>query len=85
MSQVDPEQQPERYRLLDNAEKYNAKIMKPKGVRRFAHWLEACAVEHALNHASGNRVLDCPCGTGRIDGLLRAKERPRNNFPVLCC
>lgn len=71
MSQVIAEHQPERYRLLAIAEKYDAKITKPRGVRRLSHWLEARAVGRALNHASGNRVLDCPCGTGRIDALLR--------------
>lgn len=73
MSQVSPDQQPERYRALENAEKYNTKIISPKGVRRFSHWLEASAVKRALTHVSGNCVLDCPCGTGRIDALLRSK------------
>ncbi|SBT05802.1 hypothetical protein ACCAA_270064 [Candidatus Accumulibacter aalborgensis] len=73
MSQGSPDQQPERYREFESAEKYNSKFVKPKGVRRFSHWLEARAVERALNHVSGASVLDCPCGTGRIDGLLRGK------------
>ena len=75
MSQVSPDQQPERYRALESAEKYDAKISQPKGVRRFSHWLEARAVERALNDVSGASVLDCPCGTGRVDALLRRRFR----------
>ena len=73
MIQVSPDRQPERYRALADAEKYDAKITQPKGVPRLSHWLEAHAVERALNDVSGRSVLDCPCGTGRIDNLLRAK------------
>ncbi len=75
MNQVSPDQQPERYRLLTSAEKYNAKITNPKGTRRFSHWLEARALQRALTHVNGSSVLDCPCGTGRIDSLLRSKFR----------
>lgn len=63
--------QPERYRTLENARKYNEAISEAKGIRRLSHWLEERAVLRALTHASGDSVLDCPCGTGRIDSLLR--------------
>jgi len=73
MNNVQPEHQPERYRPLGNAEKYNATITSAKGARRFSHWLEERAVRRALQHVSGTKVLDCPCGTGRIDELLRSR------------
>lgn len=60
--------EPERYRQLDSAEKYNKKI---KTQRRLSTWLELKALERALGKVSGTTVLDAPCGTGRIDGLLR--------------
>jgi ubiquinone/menaquinone biosynthesis C-methylase UbiE len=69
------DREPERYRRLESAEKYERKISKGSADRRFSHWLEARALAHALAHAAGESVLDCPCGTGRIDALLRTRFR----------
>jgi len=63
---------PERYTKLDNAQKYDAKI-KTEGLRSFSHFLELNALKRALANISGNSVLDTPCGTGRIDLLLRER------------
>lgn len=65
--------QPERYRALDSAAKYEEKIKKASGVRRLSHWLELRSLKNALATVSGRQVLDAPCGTGRIDGLLRER------------
>ncbi|WP_300319738.1 class I SAM-dependent methyltransferase [Accumulibacter sp.] len=73
MRQDSPDSRPERYRALASAENYNSKITQPSVVRRFSHWLEARAVERALGDVKGDSVLDCPCGTGRLDGQLRAR------------
>lgn len=61
---------PERYRKLDNAQKYDSKI-KTDGVRGISRILELSALKRALADIRGNSVLDAPCGTGRIDLLLR--------------
>ncbi|MFH1977523.1 MAG: methyltransferase domain-containing protein [Pseudomonadota bacterium] len=63
---------PERYRKLDNVQKYDTKI-KTKGVRSISHILELSALKRALANIHGNSVLDAPCGTGRIDLLLRER------------
>ena len=57
------------------AEGYERKIRGARGLRRLYQSLESRAVERALGHAAGDRVLDCPCGTGRLDPLLRARFR----------
>jgi len=54
---------------------YERRIRSARGLRRFYQRLESRAVERALGHAAGDRVLDCPCGTGRLDPLLRARFR----------
>lgn len=69
------DREPERYRRLESAEKYERKITQGLPDRRFSHWLEARALARALAHTSGESVLDCPCGTGRIDALLRTRLR----------
>lgn len=63
---------PERYRKLDNVQKYDTKI-KTDGVRRISHILELSALKRALADIRGSSVLDAPCGTGRIDLLLRER------------
>lgn len=55
--------------------RYERRIRSARGLRRLYQWLESRAVERALGHAAGDRVLDCPCGTGRLDPLLRARFR----------
>ena len=55
------------------AEGYELRIRSARGVRRLYRALEARAVERALRHTGGERVLDCPCDTGRLDRLLRAR------------
>ena len=61
---------PERYRKLDSAQKYDTKI-KTDGLRSISQILEQSALKRALADIRGNSVLDAPCGTGRIDLLLR--------------
>jgi len=63
---------PERYRKPDNAQKYDTKI-KTAGLRNISHFLELSALKRALANIRGNSVLDAPCGTGRIDLLLRER------------
>lgn len=60
---------------LRAAEAYDARIRQASGVRRLFRWLEGRAVARALTHAHGASILDCPCGTGRLDALLRARFR----------
>ena len=57
------------------AEGYERRIQAARGVRRLYRALESRAVGRALRHAAGGRVLDCPCGTGRLDPLLRERFR----------
>lgn len=47
-----------------------------RGVRQrgWSRWLELQALRRALRGAGGS-VLDAPCGTGRVDGVLRAQFR----------
>jgi len=54
-------------------EAYGSRIDAARGVRRLYRQLELRAVERALAHADGESVLDCPCGTGRLDALLRSR------------
>lgn len=69
------DREPERYRRLESAADYERKIAAGSPERRFSHWLEARALARALAHTRGESVLDCPCGTGRIDAALRARFR----------
>src|SRR5262245_24657615 len=66
---------PEPAGLLLAAEGYERRIHGARGVRRLYRALESRAVARALRHAAGDRVLDCPCGTGRLDSILRARFR----------
>ncbi len=54
---------------------YERRIRSARGLRRLYQRLESRAVERALGHVAGDSVLDCPCGTGRLDPLLRARFR----------
>jgi ubiquinone/menaquinone biosynthesis C-methylase UbiE len=61
----------------EGAERYDLAIRRARLGRRLYRWLELRAVARALRHARGESVLDCPCGSGRLDPLLRAR------FPVV--
>jgi ubiquinone/menaquinone biosynthesis C-methylase UbiE len=65
----------EEARLLLAAEGYDLRIRSAHGLRWLYRRLEMRAVERALAHVEGESVLDCPCGTGRLDRLLRARFR----------
>jgi SAM-dependent methyltransferase len=67
---------PVRYRELNNAQKYDSKI-RAGGVRNISNAFELRAIKRALFKIRGNAVLDAPCGTGRIDSILR------EHFPVV--
>ncbi len=66
-----------RYNTLDAAQAYDLRV---KSKRRLSGWLEASMVRRAIKHIDGGKLLDCPCGTGRIDALLR--ERSQDVFGV---
>jgi ubiquinone/menaquinone biosynthesis C-methylase UbiE len=61
---------PVRYRELKNAQKYDSKI-KAGGFRNISNAFELSAIKRSLVNICGNSALDAPCGTGRIDLLLR--------------
>lgn len=75
MSTSNPLSQPTRYSSIEKANRYDEAINQAKGARKVSHWLETRAVLRALTHVSGGSVLDCPCGTGRIDAVLRDRFR----------
>lgn len=52
----------------DGARRYARGIRQ----RRLSRWLELSALRRALRGAGGS-VLDAPCGTGRVDALLRER------------
>ncbi|MBD3647799.1 MAG: class I SAM-dependent methyltransferase [Pseudomonadales bacterium] len=60
----------QRYQHLESAQAYQEKIEKK---RKLSGWLEARMLERSLDDVVGEKVLDCPCGTGRIDPLLRSR------------
>jgi ubiquinone/menaquinone biosynthesis C-methylase UbiE len=66
---------PEQAQLLQAAEGYDLRFRSARGFRRLYRWLEMRAVARALAHVGGESALDCPCGTGRLDPLLRARFR----------
>lgn len=59
-----------RYHKLDTAQAYEEKIQQK---RKLSTRLEFRMVEKSLDHVKGDKILDCPCGTGRIDLLLRER------------
>lgn len=59
-----------KYHQLDTAEAYQEKIATK---RRLSGWLEARMLRRSLADVQGERILDCPCGTGRIDEILRSR------------
>ena len=68
----------ERDRELLAAEAYASRIENARGLRRLYRRLELGAVERARAHTGGESVLDVPCGTGRLDALLRRRFRDVN-------
>ncbi len=65
-----PQTQPDRYRALDRAAHYDARVRSESLSRRISRWAEMRALRCALARVQGARVLDVPCGTGRIQALL---------------
>ena len=63
---------PDRYRARDQALAYHAST-NAGGRLSLSQRLELSAVRRALAATSGGTVLDVPCGTGRIDDLLRER------------
>ena len=59
-----------RYHNLNAAKRYQEKITSK---RKFSTWLENRMVRRSLDRVEGTTILDCPCGTGRIDDVLRAR------------
>lgn len=59
-----------KYHTRDAAEGYQKKI---ESKRRFSTNMELSMVRKSLGDIVGNKILDCPCGTGRIDPILREK------------
>jgi SAM-dependent methyltransferase len=64
---------PDRYRGYDNAIRYDKHIRPSVPGRRFSHWLEMHAFMQSLARIQGVQILDSPCGTGRIHGVLSGK------------
>lgn len=61
---------PPRYTQLDKAAAYDQTISKVGFFRRLSHRLEIGALKHSLQKLDGDLVLDAPCGTGRIHGVI---------------
>ena len=68
---------PERYRRPENAMQYDRHLARPGILRRLSLGLEMAAFKKAIARVDGQRVLDAPCGTGRLQPVL--EER----FPVV--
>ena len=61
---------PRRYTQLDKAAAYDQTIRQAGFFRRLSHRLEIGALRRALQKLKGDLVLDAPCGTGRIHGVI---------------
>ncbi len=66
-------QQDSRYSSSEKARHYHETIVSAHPFRRLSQFLELGAVSRALREVSGISVLDAPCGTGRIDPVLRQR------------
>lgn len=66
----------ERYRSREGAAAYARKFSR-SWTRRISNWRELALVEKALSRAgAAERLLDCPCGAGRLwPVLLRHAKR----------
>ena len=61
---------PERYKDFSKAISYDKHIHAANAGRRVSHWLEIRALKRALSRIEGEKALDGPCGTGRINEIL---------------
>jgi ubiquinone/menaquinone biosynthesis C-methylase UbiE len=61
---------PERYKQVSSAISYDKHIHAVNAGRRLSRWLEIRALKRALSRIEGEKVLDGPCGTGRINKIL---------------
>jgi ubiquinone/menaquinone biosynthesis C-methylase UbiE len=61
---------PPRYRETDRAAYYDQHLRASRLDRRLSHWAELQSLKRALREVNGDRVLDAPCGTGRIFSAL---------------
>lgn len=59
-----------KYQTQESAVSYQQKI---ESKRKISALLEENMVRRSLREVTGNRILDCPCGTGRIDHILRER------------
>jgi SAM-dependent methyltransferase len=65
----------ERYRSREGAAAYSRKFKRTLG-RRLSNWRELALVSKALARAGhAERILDCPCGAGRLLPVLLAAAR----------
>jgi ubiquinone/menaquinone biosynthesis C-methylase UbiE len=70
---TDPPKQPERYRDLSKAARYDRHLSKPGLIRRISLSLEMAAFKRAIGRLKLRTVLDAPCGTGRLSDVLKEK------------
>ncbi len=63
----------ERYDGFEQAVRYDRHTKAKRPDRWLSHGLELLALRRALNGVSAERVLDAPCGTGRIHSILTEK------------
>jgi len=59
-----------KYHTRGAAENYQKKI---ESRRKLSTQLELNMVRKSLAEVKGEKILDCPCGTGRIDPILRER------------
>jgi SAM-dependent methyltransferase len=65
------------YKNRDTARTYLESYEKPKGIRGFRFWLvarsERAAIRTLLAQVSADKVLDIPCGTGKLAPVFAEK------------
>jgi SAM-dependent methyltransferase len=66
-------ERPKRYQRPESALAYDRQLSRPDIVRRLSLTLEMAAFKRAIARLNGHRVLDAPCGTGRLSVQLARK------------